>query len=152
MCKQRHPFRAQPGGTLGVSVAVSVPELRDRGAPVAQEPLVRQHPAYLWFLCHCQFNFTLYVCAEILHMMNINMPASVGAPPLDTTTVYIVQDFHYYYTHAQYAIKYYLHCVTLDVAISKEGKEAFYILSCVMLGCLEMRLTISRFWNLVIEA
>ena len=34
MCKYRHPFRAYPGAILGVSVAVSVPELRDRGAPV----------------------------------------------------------------------------------------------------------------------
>ena len=92
------------------------------------------------------------MCAEILHMMNINMLASVGAPPLDTTTVYIVQDFHYYYIHMHNMQLSTLHCVTLDVAISKEGKEAFYILSCVMLGCLEMRLTISRFWNLVIEA
>ena len=82
-------------------------------------------------LRHCQFNFTLYVCAENLHIMNINMLASVGAPPLDTTTVYIVQDFHYYYIHMHNMQLSTLHCVTLDVAISKEGGGSIlYFIMC----------------------
>ena len=30
------------------------------------------------------FNFTLHVCEEFFHTMNIDVPAGVGAPPLDT--------------------------------------------------------------------
>ena len=30
------------------------------------------------------FNFTLYVYAQNFHMMNINMPADIGTPPLST--------------------------------------------------------------------
>ena len=28
------------------------------------------------------FNFSLHVCAEIFHMVNIDVPAGVGAPPV----------------------------------------------------------------------
>ena len=35
------------------------------------------------------FNFTLHVCRNVLfHMMNIDVPASVGAPPLDTQLLF----------------------------------------------------------------
>ena len=30
------------------------------------------------------FNFILCLCVENFHIMNINVPASVGAPPLHT--------------------------------------------------------------------
>ena len=33
------------------------------------------------------FNLPLYVCAENFYIMNIDMLASVGAPPLDTTSI-----------------------------------------------------------------
>ena len=32
------------------------------------------------------FNFTLHVCVEIFHIMNIDVPPGVGAPPLQHTT------------------------------------------------------------------
>ena len=32
------------------------------------------------------FNFTLHVCT-IFHMVSIDVPASVGAPPFDTTSL-----------------------------------------------------------------
>ena len=33
---------------------------------------------------HIMFNFTLYVCVENFHTMNIDVQASIGAPPLNT--------------------------------------------------------------------
>ena len=41
-------------------------------------------------------NFTLYVCAEDFHIMNIDVPASVGASPLDTQLFSVVLCFVLY--------------------------------------------------------
>ena len=32
------------------------------------------------------FNFTLHVCTKIFHMVNIDVPAGVGGPPLNKTS------------------------------------------------------------------
>ena len=44
------------------------------------------------------FNFTLDVCANF-HMVNIDVPASVGAPPLDTQ-----KNFEWISKHIHYVI------------------------------------------------
>ena len=48
--------------------------------------LSHKRPTHLSYKCHIpiMFNLTLQLCVEIFHMMNIHVPAGVGAPPLNT--------------------------------------------------------------------
>ena len=34
------------------------------------------------------------MCVQIFHMVNIDVPASVGAPPLNTATQYVASELH----------------------------------------------------------